>query len=128
MPDRFAHLLAISREQNRPLYQIEEELFGITHAEIGAHLMGLWGLPISITEAIAFHHMPGRVPHYHFDGLAAVYIANLLAHELDGSLKQGHDLWDSKLLEHLDVAHKIPVWSMMAQQIRSPESETCSIT
>ncbi len=122
MPNRFAKLLAISREQNRPLHQVEEEICGITHAEIGAYLLGFWGLPISITEAIAFHHMPGRVPHYRFDGVGAVYVANLLAHELDGSLEEGHNLWDTTLLKNLDVAHKLPVWSVMAQQIGSPQS------
>jgi HD-like signal output (HDOD) protein len=126
MPERFARLLALSREQNRPLYQIEEELCGITHAEIGAYLLGLWGLPIPITEAIAFHHTPARMPHHHFDALGAVYVANVLAHEVDGSLRQGHELWDSRLLKSLDVSHKVPVWSVLAQQIGSPQLETVS--
>lgn len=100
-PDQFARLLAISREQDRPHYQIEEEICGVTQAEIGAYLLGLWGLPIPITEAIAFHHTPGRVPHRHFDALTAVYVANVLAHELDESLKEGHSLWYITLLKNL---------------------------
>ncbi len=29
-----------------------------SHAELGAYLLGLWGLPDSIVEAVAFHHNP----------------------------------------------------------------------
>ncbi len=117
MPERFARVLGAVQEQGRPFFQIEQELYGITHAEIGGYLLGLWGLPIPVTEAIAFHHTPGRVPHYHFDCVGAVYVANLLAHELDGSLKEGHQLWDTELLKSLDLAHKLPIWGVMAQEI-----------
>ena len=30
----------------------------ITHAEVGAFLLGLWGLPFRIVEAVANHHAP----------------------------------------------------------------------
>lgn len=34
--------------------------WGVTHAEIGAYLLGLWGLPFQIVEAVANHHAPTR--------------------------------------------------------------------
>jgi HD-like signal output (HDOD) protein len=34
--------------------------WGVTHAEIGAYLLGLWGLPFQIVEAVANHHAPAR--------------------------------------------------------------------
>ena len=30
----------------------------MTHAEIGAYLLGLWGLPHPIVDAVAHHHAP----------------------------------------------------------------------
>ena len=62
---------------------MEEREYGFTHAEIGAYLLGLWGLPYILVEAIALHHGPSRVPHENFDAALAVYAANLLAHELE---------------------------------------------
>jgi HD-like signal output (HDOD) protein len=123
MPDRFARLLARAREQNQPLYQVEEELWGITHAEIGAYLLGLWGLPIGVTEAIAFHHSPSRVPHYRFDAIAAVYIANLLAHDNDGSVQDGRSLRDLTLLQNLGVADQLPSWEEIAEEMASSRDE-----
>jgi len=35
----------------------------ITHAEVGAFLLGLWGLPFRIVEAVANHHAPMRNAH-----------------------------------------------------------------
>ncbi len=32
-----------------------------SHAELGAYLLGLWGLPDSIVEIVAFHHEPSAL-------------------------------------------------------------------
>lgn len=39
-----------------PRTQLEQEVLGATHAEVGACLLGLWGLPFTIVEAVAGHH------------------------------------------------------------------------
>ena len=41
-----------------PPREAEQLLFGFTHAEVGAYLLGLWGLPPAAVEAVAFHHEP----------------------------------------------------------------------
>jgi HD-like signal output (HDOD) protein/CheY-like chemotaxis protein len=38
----------------------ERATWGATHAEIGAYLLGLWGLPFQIVEAVANHHAPEK--------------------------------------------------------------------
>ena len=35
---------------------LERELLGVTHAEIGAYLLGLWGFPLPVVLAVARHH------------------------------------------------------------------------
>jgi len=35
----------------------EYQLLGTSHAEMGGYLLGVWGLPTSIVEAVAFHPM-----------------------------------------------------------------------
>jgi HD-like signal output (HDOD) protein len=115
VPVRLNWLMSTAADQQRPLYQIEEELWGITHAEIGAYLLSLWGLPTSITEAIAYHHTPARVPHCHFDALGAVYAANLLAHEHDGSTTDTRGLWDHRFLEEMGVSDELPRWKVLAE-------------
>jgi putative nucleotidyltransferase with HDIG domain len=39
--------------------EAEAQAFGATHAEVGAYLLWLWGLPDCVIEAAAMHHTPG---------------------------------------------------------------------
>ena len=54
----------------------EKNNFKTTHAEIGAYLLGIWGLPDSIVEAVAFHHYK-NLQNFNSDNSAKfVFIAN----------------------------------------------------
>jgi HD-like signal output (HDOD) protein len=121
MPNRFARLLASAKSNRQPLYRIEEELWGITHAEVGAYLLGLWGLPIRVTEAIAYHHAPSAVPHRGFDAISAVYVANLLAHASNESSEKCE--WDLPFLNTVGVAAQVPAWKEIAKEVRLLQRE-----
>lgn len=41
--------------------EVEYEVMKTSHAELGAYLLGLWGLPDSIIEIAAFHHNPSKL-------------------------------------------------------------------
>src|SRR4029079_15998925 len=41
-----------------PVYEVEQLVFGGTHADTGAYLLAVWGLPLPIVEAVADHHLP----------------------------------------------------------------------
>ena len=60
--------------------EMEREVFGCTHAEVGAHLLMLWGLPHALVEAVAFHHQPGALLGETFSAAGAVHVADWLAH------------------------------------------------
>ncbi|MGA7155456.1 MAG: HDOD domain-containing protein [Acidobacteriaceae bacterium] len=78
-------LCAILRRQDDlgcSLVDAEEQQMGVSHAEIGAYLLGLWGLNNSIVEAIAHQHRPSRIKHDAFDCSLALYLAHLLEQEI----------------------------------------------
>jgi HD-like signal output (HDOD) protein/CheY-like chemotaxis protein len=54
-PDAFARHLSDWSDGDGPLSPIETATFGIDHAAIGAYLLGLWGLPFPVIEAVAKH-------------------------------------------------------------------------
>ena len=83
MPDAFCDARTLAAERGCKVFEAEEELLGTSHAEIGAYLLGLWGLPNLAVEAIAHHHRPSRIPHSGFDCTVAVYLADLLDEELE---------------------------------------------
>jgi HD-like signal output (HDOD) protein len=82
MPEQFRATRALARERGWREFEAERELLGTTHAEIGAYLLGLWGINELVVEAVAHHHHPTRMQHAGLDCAAAVYVADLLEHEL----------------------------------------------
>lgn len=86
MPEMYCTIRSLAKEKGCQAFEAEEELLGTSHAEIGAYLLGLWGIPNLAVEAIAHHHQPTRIDHARFDPTVAVYVADLLAHELEKPL------------------------------------------
>jgi HD-like signal output (HDOD) protein/CheY-like chemotaxis protein len=118
MPDEFCAVLSRMQEHGCVQFEAEEQLLGISHAEVGAYLLGLWGINSLTVEAIAHHHHPDRIPHSGFDSSAAVYVANLLAHEIDihPSDLYGKELSepDRTCLETLGVLKQFPAFRELA--------------
>jgi HD-like signal output (HDOD) protein len=85
-PDELGQALELSRNQHLPLFECERLTTGATHAEIGAYLLGLWGLPYSIVEAVALHHTPTSITSHGYDLLGALAVSHTL---LDASGAHG---------------------------------------
>src|ERR1700727_2061752 len=97
------------------------------HAEVGAYLLGLWGFPNSIVEAVAFHHSPNLASEKGFGLSGIVHVADRLVHlrsehrstSIDTGLQPGY-------LEGLGLEHCLPKWSS-PKPSRYPGCSTVSI-
>lgn len=112
-PDHLTAVLAAAQEQGRPLEAVERELSGPTHAELGAHLFALWGLPAPIVAAVALHHAPPAPTEPGVDVVAAVHIADALI--LEQSEPFGERL-DTDYLKALGVADRLDAWRALAAE------------
>jgi putative nucleotidyltransferase with HDIG domain len=119
-PSYFSRALKGAGEEMRPLYEVEEELMGVSHAEVGAYLLGLWGLPSQVVEAVANHHHPRRIPEDMFDAVGVVHVANFLAHAHPVSAPVGdaaaYQPVDLEYLDKLGIADQLPEWDAMAAE------------
>ena len=70
--------VAMAASQQIPLHEAEIQVIGASHAQIGAYLLGIWGLPYPVIEAVAYHHAPRSVIQSSFDTLAALSVAHSL--------------------------------------------------
>jgi HD-like signal output (HDOD) protein/CheY-like chemotaxis protein len=59
-PERVYLSQSEAAQRGLPVPEAELATWGVTHAEIGAYLLGLWGLPFQVVEAVAHHHAPER--------------------------------------------------------------------
>ncbi len=58
-PEQFREIINRCRQQpGLGLLAAEEEIMGVTHAQLGAYLLGWWNLPHPIIEATLYHHNP----------------------------------------------------------------------
>ncbi|MBG0774850.1 MAG: HDOD domain-containing protein [Desulfovibrionaceae bacterium] len=94
-----------------------EELrrFGASHAEVGAYLMGLWGMDREVVEAIARHHRP-ELPAEGYSMAAAVAVANHLDHDLT-ILTPGraHPTLDAALVRRVGGEERLAAWRAAAE-------------
>ncbi|MCL2065302.1 MAG: HDOD domain-containing protein [Candidatus Cloacimonetes bacterium] len=75
--DIYKKVFEIAGNKNLDLALIEQNVLGITHAEVGAILLQKWKLPLQITDIILNHHNPKNSISAQRD-TKLVYIANFI--------------------------------------------------
>lgn len=80
-PEEAKKVLVRVTKTRQPLDNVERDMFGFDHAEIGELLLKEWNLPSSLQVAVGGHHNPDQVRQY-LDEAAIVHIADILAHSL----------------------------------------------
>ncbi|MEE9239951.1 MAG: HDOD domain-containing protein, partial [bacterium] len=73
-------------EKGRPLDEIERELFGIDHCEVGRLFAEKWSFPDEIRDAISYHHQP-RQSGEHLHLVYLVQVADRISHALSAGIK-----------------------------------------
>jgi HD-like signal output (HDOD) protein len=90
------------------LLTAEVVTFGADHANVGGYLLGLWGLPVPVVEAIALHHTPALAPDKSLSPLTAVHAANSIVHsEANDESLPGLNV---PYLQSLDLASHVAQW------------------
>ncbi len=116
LPERMVEVEAEARQRQVPAAAVEREKLGVTHAEVGGYLLGIWGLPTAVVEAVAFHHGPSRASEPVREVVAAVHVADALmdvacgapgARDLDG-------LVDREFLDAAGISSRLPEWEALA--------------
>ena len=71
-------VLKDTEKKSLPVHQLEEDFFGASHAETGAYLLALWGMPLPIVQAVAGHHWPIGKLNEKLPAVTALRLANQL--------------------------------------------------
>jgi HD-like signal output (HDOD) protein len=110
VPDKYATVLAVADAEDRPLHEVETEVLGVGHAEVGAYLLGVWGVPFSIVEPVAFHHRPSEVMTGTRDVLAAIHVADAVLEAGPVPADAAVPGLDTGFLESGPWAERLPAW------------------
>ena len=103
-------MLEHKEKANIGLYAAEHELLGCSHAQVAAYLFGLWGLPGTIVEAVAWHHEPAGSLSVKFSPVAAVHVASAYHDEKNGARLQDRCPVDAAFLASIGCTDREQVW------------------
>jgi putative nucleotidyltransferase with HDIG domain len=112
----YKDVLNLIRLENLSVSEAERRVLGTTHAEVGAYLLGLWGLPDALVEAVAWHHNPAGCPGTTFTALTAVHAADAVVRAADGAAP------DAEYLARLGLTDRWPRWLTLKDRPRETES------
>ncbi|HEX4608983.1 MAG TPA: response regulator [Urbifossiella sp.] len=86
LPEAYKAVLGRTAADGAGVCAAERAVLGATHAEVGAYLLGLWGLPGPVVEAVARHHDPAGGVAGGIGPLAAVTAAEAILAPAEGGL------------------------------------------
>jgi len=94
------------------------------HGEVGAYLLGLWGFPNSIVEAVAFHHVPGRASTTGLGLPGIIHLADRLTHERGAAARSESTAFglEPGFLENLGLENRLPQWHAALAALDSPRA------
>lgn len=98
MPNEMREVADRLMHEDRPDYEIERDIFGFDHSEVGGELLKVWQMPKTLGEAVRYHHYPNEASEAIMD-VSLIHIANGMTLKAE----QGLDL-ESKSEEILPYA------------------------
>lgn len=78
LPKLMRNAVNISEQRGISLHQAEQEVFGFTHADVGAELMKSWHFPATQQNVARYHHNPSAAEENTLE-VHIVYLANIIA-------------------------------------------------
>lgn len=126
MEEEFREIIQESRKSNRRLWLVEAEHLGFTHAEVGAYLVSLWGLPENVIQAIQHHHHPQECLQRDFIMLAIIHAADILDHRLNViNADYATGELDAEYIKKHNLTKKMVDWLRICEELAAcDEGET----
>lgn len=123
LPTQYSLVVKQAAARRVNVRAVELEIFGASHAEVGACLLGIWGLPLPILEAIAWHHEPRQSRDTAFSLLTAVHVANALEYELKARPSDTPLVGvDTAYLERLGLLDRWDAWRQLCGMPSRPSA------
>jgi HD-like signal output (HDOD) protein len=119
----YTDIIQQAKAQNRQVWQVEQERLGASHADVGAYLLALWGLPNPIIEAVAMHHRPAQSAALEFSPVTAVHAGDVFAHEFAAiQTELPPPQFDFNHLANLKLEERIEIWRASCKAETDPSN------
>ena len=95
-PELAEQVLRKAGESEYFRYRAEQEIMGVTHAQVGAELLRRWQLSPCLQGVVEFHHDPANAPEFGWE-TSIVHIATAVSNRVEPSWKMDSERQDSPL-------------------------------
>jgi HD-like signal output (HDOD) protein/CheY-like chemotaxis protein len=113
-PDQYCGVMRRVFAGETTLIQAERDAFGVHHGQVGAYLLGLWGLPDNLVELIANLPDPRSHRSQGFGPLAALYLASYCERSSSGLPETAFAPLDREYLAALRISpDRIEQWAQI---------------
>ena len=117
-PAKYMRAVELANQQGIEMHEAETQVFNTTHAEVGAYMLGLWGIDDDVVASVAYHHKPLNFPNKQFCALTAVCFASASMSASIASAKNDKIGADCiAYLEAIGLADRIPAWQELCVDV-----------
>lgn len=118
LPHDYERVTELCLKRDMRLIAAEQEVLGVSHSEMGAYILALWGLPDEVTQAILHHHNisaeaapPSKVS-------IAVHIADALANErVERGQTLDRPVVEQDYLEAQGFINQLDIWRELCRDL-----------
>ena len=123
-PHEFQKIRAMVADDHS-LLAAENRILGSNHGEIGAYLMGLWGLPTPLISTCAFHHYPEKYSAKNINPVNVIHFANAMVHQngQSGQMLARKGELNQEYFQKLGIDHHLERWEKLCQESSVSEDE-----
>ena len=130
-PSKYVEVNKMVEEDGMPLLDAEVKIFGAHHGQVGAFILGLWGLAGPIVEAVHWYRNPSNSIPVDFQPLTSVHVASSLIFESgdeeedlssDSGLFNNAEL-DKDYLEKISLLNRLEDWRFLVNSYQRPNEE-----
>jgi HD-like signal output (HDOD) protein len=115
VPNDFKEVLRRVALTGELQHEVEREILGTTHAEVGAFLLSTWGIPFPLVECVALHRRPSTVGPGDCELLALVHAANALTGIV--ACREPESQLDIDFITRAGLLEDLPRWREIAETV-----------
>lgn len=120
-PAQFTSIAREAKQREVPMAEVMHEQLGITDAELGAYLLGLWGFPTRMVAAVGRQHHPKQLLGGTPDACDTVYVARRLAVDpeviVESDPPVGAPTLDAAFIDAWGGSTRLDAWRHVARSV-----------
>jgi HD-like signal output (HDOD) protein/CheY-like chemotaxis protein len=122
LPAAYEGVLKTAAQFGQPWQEWEVKLLGAGHAEVGGYLLGLWGFPNDLVEAVTYHSSPASCNTIELSLAGIVHAAGAIEVHGATGCEFVHPLIDISYFEGLGLNDRLDRWREQFKPAADTES------